>query len=204
MRMLSYRNGYETGKKIQKEMIRHRIELMKLLPKNPVIAEVGCAEGLFSKDLLDAGAGLLYMIDNWGHIPGVKGDGNFPQEWHDKNYADAMNRVKPYAKIFKPLGEERVVVLKGLSTQMAVHIPDKSLDMVYLDAAHYEDGVIADLKVYYPKVKPGGIIAGHDYLNDDYGVKSAVHYFVNHLIKKGTVLTIPENNARDASFYFEV
>ena len=86
---------------------------------------------------------------------------------------------------------------------MAVHIPDKSLDMVYLDAAHYEDGVLADLKVYYPKVKPGGIIAGHDYLNPDYGVKEAVNFFIKYLIKRDiSVEIIPENNIEDASFYF--
>lgn len=175
-------------------MIRHRIDLLRFLPKNPVIAEVGCAEGLFSKDLLDAGA-KLYMVDNWGHIPGVTGDGNFDQEWHDKNFKAAMDRVKPFGS--------RATVLKGLSTEMAAYIEDDSLDMVYLDAAHYEEGVLADLKVYYPKVKPGGIIAGHDYLNPDYGVKEAVNYFIKYLIKRDiTVGTIPENNIEDASFYF--
>ena len=107
-----------------------------------------------------------------------------------------MDRVKPFGG--------RVTVLKGMSTEMAAHIPDNSLDMVYLDAAHYEEGVLADLKVYYPKVKSGGIIAGHDYLNHDYGVKSAVNYFLKHLLKREDirVVVIPENNKEDASFYF--
>lgn len=186
-------------------MILHRIELLRLLPKEPVVAEVGCAEGLFSKDLLDAGVSKLYMVDNWRHIPDVTGDGNFEQEWHDKNYKEAMNRVREYTKIFNPLEGERVVVLKGLSTQMAALIPDNSLDMVYLDAAHYEEGVLADLKVYYPKVKPGGIIAGHDYCNPAYGVNAAVNYFLKYLLRREDiqVITVPENNMVDASFYFE-
>lgn len=177
-------------------MILHRIELLRLLPQEPVVAEVGCAEGLFSKDLLDAGVSKLYMVDNWGHIPGVTGDGNFEQEWHDKNFKAAMDRVKPFGG--------RVTVLKGMSTEMAALIPDEMIDMVYLDAAHYEEGVLADLKVYYPKVKSGGIIAGHDYLNPDYGVKSAVNYFLKHLLKREDirVVVIPENNKEDASFYF--
>lgn len=175
--------------------INHRIELIKLLPPHSCVAEVGVAEGLFSRDLLEAGVERLYMIDNWGHIPGVTGDGSFPSEWHDKNYYDAVNRVQPYGW--------RAKMLRGLSTTMAASIEDNSLDMVYLDAAHYYDGVLADLKVYYPKVKPGGIIAGHDYLNPDYGVKQAVHDFIRHYLKKDMIVgVIQENNPEDASFYF--
>lgn len=174
--------------------IKHRIELVKLLPANSVVAELGCAEGNFSKDLLDAGVDRLFMVDNWGHIPGVTGDGNFPQEWHDKNYQMAFNKVQPYGW--------RAKLLRGMSVAMADSVPDESLDMLYLDAAHYYEGVLADLKAWYPKVKRGGIIAGHDYLCKDYKVKEAVHYFVATLYFIIDINVIPENNENDASFYF--
>lgn len=38
-----------------------------------------------------------------------------------------------------------------------------SLDVVYIDGAHDYDSVVADLAAWTPKVKPGGLIAGHDY-----------------------------------------
>jgi predicted O-methyltransferase YrrM len=39
---------------------------------------------------------------------------------------------------------------------------DGSLDMVYIDACHRYDDVLSDLERWWPKVKPGGILAGHD------------------------------------------
>lgn len=174
--------------------IKHRIELVKLLPANSVVAEIGVAEGNFSKDLLDAGVDRLFMVDYWGHIPGVTGDGNFQQWWHDNNYQMAFNKVQPYGW--------RAKLLRGMSVDMADSVPDESLDMLYLDAAHYYEGVMADLKAWYPKVKSGGIIAGHDYLCKDYKVKEAVGDFILYRMIEVEVHVIPENNENDASFYF--
>jgi predicted O-methyltransferase YrrM len=36
------------------------------------------------------------------------------------------------------------------------------LDLVFIDGAHDYDSVLADLKAWEPKVKAGGIFAGHD------------------------------------------
>lgn len=173
--------------------INHRIDIVKLLPAHSVAVEVGCAEGLFSRDLLDAGVERLFMVDNWGHIPYVTGDGNFDQDWHDKNYSMAVNRVMQYGC--------RAKQLKGMSVEMADKIEDESVDLVYLDAAHFYDGVLADLKAFYPKLKSGGIMAGHDFLNDDYQVKQAVIDFASHN-PSIVINTIPENNIKDASFFF--
>ena len=74
--------------------------------------------------------------------------------------------------------------------------------MIYLDAGHYYDAVISDLRTWYPKLKHGGIMAGHDFLNEDYKVKEAVYDFVKHNGINATVNIIPENNPNDASFYF--
>jgi hypothetical protein len=44
---------------------------------------------------------------------------------------------------------------------------DNSLDFVYIDANHTYEGVKEDIKYWYPKVKPGGLLLGHDYLPND-------------------------------------
>ncbi len=41
--------------------------------------------------------------------------------------------------------------------------PAGSCDMVFLDAQHSEASVAADIAAWWPKVKPGGILAGHDW-----------------------------------------
>ena len=70
---------------------------------------------------------------------------------------------------------------------MVHHIPDDSCDFIYLDGDHSYAGCLADIKAYWPKLKDGGIMAGHDYddiewskepgkrfKRTDWGVKSAV------------------------------
>lgn len=148
--------------------IKHRIELVGLLKKWKItgaIVECGVAEGLYSKDLLDAGAEFLYCVDNWGTIPNTKGDGNFPQEWHDANYNAALDRVKDY---------KNVSLLRMMSLEASRQFPDNSLAMVYHDADHSYKGVREDIVGWYPKVKPGGVMAFHDYFMPEYGVRKAV------------------------------
>merc|ERR1712003_19845 len=48
-------------------------------------------------------------------------------------------------------------------------------DLIFVDADHSEEGVVADLAAWIPRVRPGGIVAGHDYLTADGGVARAVH-----------------------------
>lgn len=174
-------------------MITKRIELVKLLPPNSVVAEIGVAEGSFSKELLDAGVERLFMVDAWAHLPSVTGDGNFPQEWHDKNFNAAAVKVEPYGW--------RAAMIRGLSADVAKFF-NEELDMLYLDAGHFYQAVSDDLTAWYPKVKSGGIVAGHDYLCKDYQVKEALEDFIMANRITTTVHIIPETHENDASFYF--
>jgi hypothetical protein len=172
--------------------IKHRVDLNKLLPENPVTCELGVAEGYFSEHMLrDWNSSHHYAVDNWGTLP-VTGDGAFPQDWHNANYEKSMAKLNPYG--------DRVTVLRGLTWRMAQSVKDGSLDLVYLDAAHYYEAVKQDLEAWYSKVKPGGIVAGHDFVNPAYGVLQAVSEFANRLSIK--VHVIPEHHESDAGFWF--
>lgn len=174
-------------------MIKYRADLYQLLPDKAVVAELGCAEGYFSADILRwPNVKRLYMVDLWGTIEKQFGDGSSPQNWHDKNYHDAMDRVL--------FASDRVTVLRGLTWDMAPKVGSNHLDMVYLDACHTYECVLKDLETWYHTVKPSGIIAGHDYLNRSYGVFDAVQQFASRY--SVIVNTIPENKNEDAGFYF--
>lgn len=179
--------------------IQYRKELPKLmrslnLPMTAV--ECGVAEAFFSADLLRGGIKQLYMVDNWGTIEGQKGDGGSPQSWHDKNYSDALARVKEFG--------DKAIILKGMSHEMAKEVPDNSLGLVYLDGDHSYEGVMTDLSNWFAKVVKGGIISGHDFKATEYGVEKAVYTFTE-FIGSGVskVYTIPENKDEDAGFWFQ-
>lgn len=171
--------------------IKYRRELYKLFPKRPSVAEVGCAEGFFSTDMCAWGLSILYMVDLWESHPEFPGDAGNPQDWHNKNYDAAMERVRNYP----------VHVLRGPSVGMSNHVKNGSLDLVYLDACHSYQCVTDDLTAWLPKLKKGGIMAGHDYQNQDYGVFQAVQDFCRGKYK---VHLITEDKWEDAGFYFKV
>jgi predicted O-methyltransferase YrrM len=59
-----------------------------------------------------------------------------------------------------------ITPVRSLSVEAASQYADESLDLVFLDADHTYESVLADLQAWYPKVKPGGLIAGHDFVFD--------------------------------------
>ena len=60
---------------------------------------------------------------------------------------------------------------------------DNSLDFVFIDANHEYDYVKKDIEAWFPKVKVGGIIAGHDYKYGWTDVDKAVdEFFINKRI----------------------
>jgi hypothetical protein len=73
------------------------------------------------------------------------------------------------------------------------------LDLVYIDACHSYECVRNDLNAWFGKVKKGGIIAGHDYKNNDYGVRQAADEFTRG---RFILHVLNENKDEDAGFYF--
>jgi hypothetical protein len=171
--------------------IKYRNDLHKIIDLSLPAAEVGVAEGLFSRDMLAWGLPKLYMVDNWARIPGAYGDGDSPDEWHEANLANVKKLTSPYG--------DKAVILRGLSVEMAKQVPDNSLGLVYLDACHTFECVTADLTAWLPKLVMGGVMAGHDFLMPHYGVQGAVKLFTKG---RYNVNLIPENEKKDAGFYF--
>jgi predicted O-methyltransferase YrrM len=70
---------------------------------------------------------------------------------------------------------EFVIPIQSTSLEAANNFEDNSLDFVHIDASHLYEDVIEDIRAWYPKVKPGGLITGDDYSWP--GVQKAVHEF---------------------------
>jgi len=143
----------------------HRIELLNTFPKNSIGAEIGVWKGEMSGLILEVvQPNMLYLIDVWEFdLP--KGFGQLPEGYGAKN---AKKNQKAIDEIYirvcsKFLDKNNVTITKGFSKDVAKTLEDESLDWVYIDANHEYFGVLEDLTEYYPKVKPGGIVSGHDW-----------------------------------------
>lgn len=76
--------------------------------------------------------------------------------------------------------KEKIKLIHGTSAKVATKLPEGVFDFVYVDAAHDYDSVKEDLDLWSKKVKPGGLICGHDYWQSGSswpGVKRAVDEF---------------------------
>ena len=173
-------------------MIQYRLNLNQILPANPTVAEIGVSEGRFSWDIYNNWKPKkLYLVDIWESHPEFFGDAGFDQKWHNKNFKQVKNIFDKY---------DNVEILRGPSVAMAQYVPDNSLDLVYIDACHSYECVMNDLKAWVPKVKTGGIIAGHDFVEvEGYGVIQAVDNFCSG---KYFINILNENKYEDRGFWF--
>lgn len=159
----------------------HRNYLPHLLNKLSLTgagAEVGVKRGIYSEIILSRWEGKkLYLVDPWEeqNDESYVDRANVDQERHDTFYNEALERLGKFNGRFE--------IVRDYSLTAAADIPDESLDFVYIDARHDHDSVLEDLRAWEPKVKVGGVIAGHDYLQGvvngtPFGVRSAVRQYM--------------------------
>jgi hypothetical protein len=139
--------------------------------------EIGVKTGLYSNELLTFWKGQeLISIDPWLSAPAEEyvDRSNVSQDEFEEYYQQTRERLAPHGS--------RSTIWRMTSVEAAPRVPDGSLDFVYIDARHDYDSVKEDLAYWCSKVRPGGILAGHDYVDGDFDqgefyVKSAVDEF---------------------------
>jgi hypothetical protein len=96
------------------------------------------------------------MLDPWRHLDDWNKPSNHPdQSTFDQIYEQALARTD--------FARARRMVLRGKTTEVINEIPKESLDIAYVDGDHSLRGITIDLIRSYPKVRPGGLLAGDDY-----------------------------------------
>ena len=88
-----------------------------------------------------------------------------------------LSNIKPVKHVINPI--------KMISWEAADLYKDESLDFVFIDAAHDYESVKKDINAWYPKIKKGGVIAGHDYFTSPSNVKRAVDEFFENIKTNG-------------------
>ena len=124
------------------------------------IVEVGVETGAYLDiyyPQLESITEKFYLVDMWQY----EGNEDFVDKYSGGNYNNELE--KGYDRVKRLYGDNpKVQMCKGSSEDWAEKFEDGFFDYLYLDADHSKKSVLADLKSWYPKVKNGGIIAGHD------------------------------------------
>jgi hypothetical protein len=115
-------------------------------------AEIGTEKGLFMETLCKQNPGLhLHCIDPW-----------IPYDSGQERHANEQFVSDAYANAQRLAGIYECDLLRMESMQALRRFRNDSLDFVYIDGDHRYEPVINDLTEWSKKVRPGGIIAGHD------------------------------------------
>lgn len=143
--------------------------------ENPIGVEVGTFAGDLSKRLLRRNDLKLYLVDSWKKHE--KNSQYAANDFHGRlslsqqeSYYNQTIEVTRFAK-------DRVSIVRKDSLEAVNDFEDQSLDFVFLDADHTYEAIKADIEAWYPKVKVGGYLCGHDYANHEFpawGVEKAV------------------------------
>jgi hypothetical protein len=151
-----------------------RIDLIQLIPPGAIVAEIGVRRGEFSLEFLKRPIGKLLLVDAWTQEPG-------PDSCSNEEHADNYNQMRHNLRGHWMGG--RVQVIKGYSADVARDPKTPMLDAIYLDACHSYESVVEDLELWSKKLKPQGVIYGHDLTDSppakalNFGVCAAVEEF---------------------------
>lgn len=101
------------------------------------------------------------------------------QEWIKYLKDNNTSLFQEYENNLKSCGVYDVVnTIKSTSVEASSMFDDESIDFIFIDAAHDYESVLSDIRAWYPKIKPGGLICGDDYVPCWDGVVKAVdEYF---------------------------
>ena len=137
-------------------------------------AEIGVFRGQTSALLLQSFTELhLVMIDPWQSAIGFR-----------SKFSAVDARKEAYAQT--EFARRRRTIIREQSCDAARYYADGHFDFVFIDANHQYEGVKEDISLWWPKVKPGGLLLGHDYngrldKKGKFGVKKAVDEFVSQI-----------------------
>lgn len=136
--------------------------------KNPVGVEIGVAEGFTTEHLLKNVEGLtLYGVDPYEDY--IDWDNNLVNS--KKNKEETLSKVSGYKNFF---------LYETTSDDAVDKFENESLDFVFVDGLHTYEQVLKDCRNYYPKLKVGGYLIGHDYTRIE-GVHNAANEFSSEI-----------------------
>lgn len=157
--------------------IKSRDELPCILPVDGIGVELGVAKGVYSEIILqNSKLKTLYSVDRWS------------DHHNEEEYINTRIRLSPYG--------DRSIIMRETFADAVLKFPDGFFDFIYIDGyAHTGQLNGQTLYEWYPKLKPGGVFAGHDYSPTWQPTIDAVDLFCNKYDKKLVVIGSGVDNA---------
>ena len=149
-----YRGDVETSRNY---MFLGFIELLTVLSNkldktDYTMIEIGSYMG--ESTMMFASTGLFSTIYS---IDPLEGYEEF-NEMHNYSWEFVRDEFTKNTKYF-----DSIVHLQDFSYNVIDKFENDSIDFIYIDGSHGVEDVKRDLNLYLPKLKSGGILAGHDY-----------------------------------------
>ena len=149
--------------KSQPVEVNPRDVVLQLAPEGGVAIEIGVFKGGYSRKILDVvQPRALHLIDPWQRSD----DPLRANSLYGSNRPDGQVE-KRYDLVREKFAEEiqcgRVVIHRAFSDDVHGEFEDGTVDFVYVDGDHSYEGASNDIRNYWPKLKPGGIMAIDDY-----------------------------------------
>jgi predicted O-methyltransferase YrrM len=138
--------------------------LLANMPEDGTFVELGAWLGKSSAYLCDKATSQEITI-----IDSFKGT----TEYIDSYYKLAKTN-DIYELFLENMGDRKYKAIKATSKAASKKFANESLDVVFIDLTHTYEAVKEDIKLWLPKVKKGGFIAGDDYHENWKGVIQAV------------------------------
>lgn len=153
------------------QQITDRSEIVPLLNKMEAknVCEIGVQHGGYMQQLLTSNLEKIVGVDCYQDTSLIgQNDSAYSQELLDGQYLLMLG----WAKLLP-----RIHMVRDFSVNASKQFEDEYFDYVYIDADHSEQAVWEDISAWWPKVRSGGIIAGHDYSPAIVTIKGTVFKF---------------------------
>lgn len=112
--------------------------------------------------------GVIYAVDHWL--------GCAEQQPGQSYWSPVLPKAYEYflSNVIQQGVASKIIPVRMESTKAAMELPIQA-DLIYIDASHDTDSVYADLRAWFPHVKPGGILCGDDWHHPP--LRAAVYRF---------------------------
>lgn len=186
--------------------LKDRYALLESIPYYYKLGvEIGVWQGWYTSHMINKTRMTVFGIDPWvatesyGDVdPAAKDFEPFKTGidgllWQEARYIHTIKSLK------SRFPTNRWEILRSYSKPASLFFDNESIDFVYVDGEHTYDAVCCDMKTWWPKVKSGGILSGHDYNETNPGTKKAVNEFAEKNNLKFVITgTSPEKGDADA------